>query len=99
VVALVQTAPRPRRTVPVQVTAVRPHGVLRKADTLVSEETLEIRVSGPNQCPQTVGVTMRIPGNDFTDHSDGRAGVTSAGTVMATILSARWRTAPPSPRT
>jgi FdhD protein len=60
-----QSAPQPRRTVPVQVTAVRSHGRLRKPDVLVSEEPLEIRVAGPHQDPQTVGVTMRTPGHDF----------------------------------
>jgi FdhD protein len=49
----------------VQVTAVRAHGQLRKPDSLVSEEPLEIRVAGPDQDPQPVGVTMRTPGNDF----------------------------------
>jgi FdhD protein len=34
-------------------------------DILVSEEPLEIRVAGPNQGPETVGITMRTPGNDF----------------------------------
>jgi FdhD protein len=47
------------------VTAIRPHGRLRKPDVLVSEEPLEIRVAGPYQEPQAVGVTMRTPGNDF----------------------------------
>src|SRR6202020_622538 len=58
-------ATRPRREVPVQVTAVRAHGRFRKPDSLVSEEPLEIRVAGPDQQPQAVGVTMRTPGNDF----------------------------------
>jgi FdhD protein len=60
-----QTAAQPRRTVPVQVTAVRSHDRRRKSDLLVSEEPLEIRVAGPYQDPQVVGITMRTPGNDF----------------------------------
>jgi FdhD protein len=60
-----QTAAQPRRTVPVQVTAIRSDGRLRKPDVLVGEEPLEIRVAGPYQDPQAVGVTMRTPGNDF----------------------------------
>ena len=60
-----QTAAQPRRTVPVQVTAIHSHSRLRKPDVLVGEEPLEIRVAGPSQDPQAVGVTMRTPGNDF----------------------------------
>ena len=57
--------PRPRRSVPVQVTTVRADGFLRRPDELVTEEPLEIRVAGPGQESRPVGVTMRTPGNDF----------------------------------
>jgi FdhD protein len=36
-----------------------------RADRLVTEEPLEIRVHGPRQEPRPVAVTMRTPGNDF----------------------------------
>ena len=36
-----------------------------RADTLVTEEPLEIRVEGPDQEPVQVAVTMRTPGGDF----------------------------------
>ena len=40
-------------------------GVSRRPDHLVTEEPLEIRVSGPNETPVPFAVTMRTPGNDF----------------------------------
>jgi FdhD protein len=36
-----------------------------RADTLATEEPLEIRVEGPGQAPAQVAVTMRTPGGDF----------------------------------
>src|SRR5262245_31781771 len=36
-----------------------------RPDRLVTEEPLEIRVSGPGQEPEPFVVTMRTPGNDF----------------------------------
>ncbi|HEY7478367.1 MAG TPA: formate dehydrogenase accessory sulfurtransferase FdhD [Actinomycetota bacterium] len=36
-----------------------------RADTVVTEEPLEIRVEGPGQEPAQVAVTMRTPGGDF----------------------------------
>jgi FdhD protein len=40
-------------------------GVSRRPDRVVTEEPLEIRVSGPNETPVPFAVTMRTPGNDF----------------------------------
>jgi len=50
---------------PVRVVAV--HGEVRteRADTLATEEPLEIRAQGPGQEGQRVAVTMRTPGGDF----------------------------------
>jgi FdhD protein len=88
-----QTPAQPRRTVPVQITAIRPQGRFRKPDVLVSEEPLEIRLAGPYQDPQTVGVTMRTPGNDF----ELAAGFLLSEGVLSSqdaILSVRYCRAP-----
>src|SRR3954452_6272758 len=49
----------------VQVLAVEDGSALRRPDRVVTEEPLEIRVSGPGQEPAPFVVTMRTPGNDF----------------------------------
>src|SRR5215203_3867943 len=54
-----------RNVTPMRVLAV--HGDMRteRADTLATEEPLEIRAQGPGQDGQRVAVTMRTPGGDF----------------------------------
>jgi FdhD protein len=49
----------------VQVTAVDGDQRVRRPDTLVTEEPLEIRVQGAGEEAQPFAVTMRTPGNDF----------------------------------
>ena len=44
---------------------VRPDHYSELPDHVVTEEPLEIRLSGPGQDPEPVVVTMRTPGNDF----------------------------------
>src|SRR4051812_37575866 len=58
-------APVRRPTTSAQVLAVDGHGARRRPDQLVTEEPMEIRVSGPGQEPVAFAVTMRTPGNDF----------------------------------
>jgi FdhD protein len=55
-----------RRNVrPTRVVALRDGHRTERADTLATEEPLEIRVEGPDQAPVQVAVTMRTPGGDF----------------------------------
>ncbi len=52
-------------TTPARVTVVRDLAARERADTLATEEPMEIRAAGPGQEPVRVAVTMRTPGNDF----------------------------------
>jgi FdhD protein len=55
-----------RRTVtPVRVVTVHSGARGERADTLATEEPLEIRAQGPGQDASRVAVTMRTPGGDF----------------------------------
>jgi FdhD protein len=54
-----------RPTTATTVLAVDPASVHPRADRLVTEEPMEIRVHGPAEAPTPLAVTMRTPGNDF----------------------------------
>jgi FdhD protein len=54
-----------RNVTPVRVVSVRDGMRSERADTLATEEPLEIRAQGPGQDAQRVAVTMRTPGGDF----------------------------------
>jgi FdhD protein len=54
-----------RNVTPVQVVAVRDGSRTERADSLATEEPLEIRAQGPGQAASPVAVTMRTPGGDF----------------------------------
>jgi len=54
-----------RNVTPMRVLAVRDGVRAERADTLVTEEPLEIRAQGPGQDAARVAVTMRTPGGDF----------------------------------
>jgi FdhD protein len=54
-----------RNVTPVRVVSVRDGMRSERADTLATEEPLEIRAQGPGQEAQRVAVTMRTPGGDF----------------------------------
>ncbi len=54
-----------RNVTPVRVLAVRGDVRSERADTLATEEPLEIRAHGPEQDAIRVAVTMRTPGGDF----------------------------------
>lgn len=47
-----------------QIVVVRGESVVRRDDTVVGEEPLEIRAAGPDQEPVAVAVTMRTPGSE-----------------------------------
>jgi FdhD protein len=47
------------------VLAVRGGSAVRRADTLVGEEPLQIRAAGPGQPPVDVAITMRTPGSEM----------------------------------
>jgi FdhD protein len=55
---------RPGRTVEVELTVLDDARQLRKADQVVAEEPLELRLVA-NGATRTLAVTMRTPGNDF----------------------------------
>ncbi len=54
-----------RNVTPVRVITVRDGARGQRADTLATEEPLEIRAQGPGQEAARVAVTMRTPGGDF----------------------------------
>src|SRR6187397_1936703 len=54
-----------RNVTPVRVVAVHGDARSERADTLATEEPLEIRAQGPGQDATRVAVTMRTPGGDF----------------------------------
>jgi FdhD protein len=54
-----------RNVTPVRVVSVRDGMRSERADTLATEEPLEIRAQGRGQEAQRVAVTMRTPGGDF----------------------------------
>ncbi len=54
-----------RSTTTARVTIVRDLAARERADTLATEEPMEIRAGGPGQEAVRVAVTMRTPGNDF----------------------------------
>ncbi len=57
---------RPGSVTPVRLTAVElGDGRKRTADSLATEEPMEIRVDAPGMEQRQVAVTMRTPGNDF----------------------------------
>jgi FdhD protein len=47
------------------IVAVRDGTTLDRADEVVTEEPMEVRLAGPGQDPVSVAVTMRTPGHDF----------------------------------
>jgi FdhD protein len=54
-----------RNVTPVRVVAVHHGDRTERADSLATEEPLEIRAQGPDQEATRVAVTMRTPGGDF----------------------------------
>lgn len=54
-----------RPTTDVKIVAVRHQLRNSRPDVLATEEPMEIRISGPDQEPSALTVTMRTPGNDF----------------------------------
>src|SRR3954447_21779531 len=54
-----------RRSMDVQIVAVRGGRSVDRPDRVVTEEPLEVRAAGPGQPAESVGVTMRTPGDDF----------------------------------
>lgn len=52
-------------TTDVKIVAIRNQINTSRPDVLATEEPMEIRLSGPNQEPTAVTLTMRTPGNDF----------------------------------
>jgi FdhD protein len=54
-----------RNVTPVRVVAVSGDHRTERADSLATEEPLEIRAQGPDQDASRVAVTMRTPGGDF----------------------------------
>jgi FdhD protein len=73
---------RPGSVTPVRLTAVElGDGRKRTADSLATEEPMEIRLDAPGMEQRQVAVTMRTPGNDFELaagflHTEGLVGAT-----------------------
>ena len=59
------TEPLRRNLTPAKVVTVRRGVRSDRADTLATEEPMEIRAGGPGQEAEAVAVTMRTPGGDF----------------------------------
>jgi FdhD protein len=59
------TEPIRRNVAPVRITAADAGGRRERADTVATEEPLEIRVQGPDGDAHQVAVTMRTPGGDY----------------------------------
>ena len=62
---MASTQPLRRNLTPAKVVSVREGERSERADTLATEEPMEIRVGGPGQEARAVAVTMRTPGGDF----------------------------------
>jgi FdhD protein len=60
-----RTEPIRRNVAPIKVIALHEGERSERADTLATEEPLEIRVAGPDGETVQVAVTMRTPGGDF----------------------------------
>lgn len=62
---MVSAEPLRRNLTPTKVVAMRSGRRSERADTLATEEPMEIRAGGPGQEAEAVAVTMRTPGGDF----------------------------------
>ena len=62
---MASTEPLRRNLTPTKIVTVHDGVRAERADTLATEEPMEIRAGGPDQEAQPVAVTMRTPGGDF----------------------------------
>ncbi len=62
---MVSAEPLRRNLTPTKVVVVRDGARSERADTLATEEPMEIRAGGPGQEAGAVAITMRTPGGDF----------------------------------
>jgi FdhD protein len=62
---MVSAEPLRRNLTPTKVVVVHNGARSERADTLATEEPMEIRAGGPGQEAEAVAVTMRTPGGDF----------------------------------